>query len=786
MTSGMRDGSAPSANTSADPSVRPPAEPSAALSAGAALRLLRKQIFLTTLLRATAVAALVAAISAVIMDSPALPIIIGFATWLVIITGGLFRSGYGELNSARLASHLDRCFPELEESAALIAMPPQHPTTLQRLQQQRIAPRWNDLLAQHKRWLPSLRWQGALLIALGALLVVLTDRLLDGRFAGLNSTTPLTASEPSSAPATATVELLGITITPPAYTGLPGYQQQVFDLEVPEGSLLSWSLLWPDATQPEILINDGQERRVSALDKQAARITFEHQAVRTGLYRLADTALTGDLDGAAAGTGFHTLAVQLDAAPVLRILEPTRSTVELPREGAPRFSSQVQVRDDYGITSVEIRASVAKGSGEGVKFRDETFQFDSSIIEDDSIIYSLNWSLEQLGMEPGDEVYFFAVARDNRQPEPNEARSDTVVVRWLDEAEPLEIADGLGINVLPEYYRSQRQIIIETEQLIADRDALDSETFNATSRELAQAQAELKERYGQYLGDEFDEGDGASFTPPATSDSGSGEEAHDDGGDHAGHNHADDDHGAAAARVDTQGSAAALIERFAHNHGAAEIGPITRRNPVGLMKRSISNMWESELQLHLSEPEKALPFAYEALKYLDLARQADRIYTRRLGFEPPPVSEERRLTGELDDISSRVRRQNPEPDEDPALLAAALFAQLGALRNDQPIPPSTRALLRRAADYLTTLSQQRPALIRQAANIERLLLADRVNPEGCESCVSELRQTAWTLSGNAASAPDRRLPNPAAPLPPQPATQYQEVLQRLRAEQASP
>jgi len=774
MNSEMTERSSPSAGSSAE------------LSASAALKLLRKQIFTSTLLRATALTALLAAISALFVDKPALLIIISLTAWLVLMASGLLRSGYRELDGARLAGHLDRCFPEFEESAALLTLPPQQPTTLQRLQQQRIAPRWNHLLIQRKRWLPVLRWQGPVLMVLCALLVLLTGRVLDGQVTGPHTGKPPAVSGSSSPSATARPELLAITITPPVYTGLPERQQQAFDLEVPEGSLLRWSLLWPDAQQPELVINDGQERRIGAVDQQSGRITFEHRAVRTGLYRLTDVSHAGDPDVAESGDGFHTLSVQLDAAPVLRILEPTRSTVELPRDGSPGFSSEVQVRDDYGVTSVEIRASVAKGSGEGVKFRDETFQFDSSMIEDDSVIYRLDWSLEQLGMEPGDEIYFFAVARDNRQPEANEARSDTVVVRWLDEAQPLEISDGLGISVLPEYYKSQRQIIIETEQLIADRDALGSDLFDATSRELAQAQAALKERYGQYLGDEFDEGDGASFTPPESSDSASEEEADEDGGSHAGHDHADDDHGATAGRVDTQGSAAELIERFAHNHGAAEIGPITRRNPVGLMKRSVSNMWQSELHLHLSEPEKALPFAYEALKYLDLARQADRIYTRRLGFEPPPVSEERRLTGELDDISSRVRRQVPEPDEDPQLLAEALFTHLGALKNDQPIPPSTRSLLRRGADYLTTLSQQRPALIRQAAHIERLLLADRINPVGCDSCLAELRQTAWALSGNAGAAPDRRSPNPATALQLQASAQYQEALQRLRAEQPRP
>lgn len=746
---------------------------------------LRRRTWADTILRASAVAALLAAVSTVFLDGPLGPGLVAAGSWALVMITGVLGRAHRVLDLDRLARHLDRCFPELEESSSLLVLPPDQPSTLQRLQQQRIAPRWPELLAETQRWLPPLRWRTPALLLVTALLIVVMRPFIDPATAPL---LPSGASAPGAdvAAVQAGPELINITITPPAYMGLPQQQQEDFELDVPQGSLVSWSVQWSGSGQAALVINDGRELSLSPMATEGNRLRFEHVADRTALYRFTQAVPTsaGDSEKPPAQNAaeVHTLSVQLDRPPVLRIIEPTVTTLELARNAVPEFVSQVQVRDDHGIAAVEIRASVAKGSGEGVKFRDEVFQFDRSTIDDDSVIYTRQWSLEQLGMEPGDEVYFFAVATDNREPEPNEARSDTVVVRWLDDVEPLGAADGLAIDVLPEYYKSQRQIIIETERLIADRDALNATVFEETSRGLAQAQAELKERYGQYLGDEFEEGDGASFAASAVD---ALEDQNDDGHEEDGDEHADHHHeSAAAAQVNTQGGAAELIERFAHNHGAAEIGPITRRNPVGLMKRSISNMWQSELHLHLAEPEKALPFAYEALKYLDLARQADRIYTRRLGFEPPPVTEERRLTGELVDIVSRVRRQSPNPDADPARMAEALYAQLGALRPDQPIPPATRELLRRAAGYLTTQAQQRPALIAQAVNIERLLQADRANPVGCERCTSELRETAWSLIAEARAAPDRRPASAAADS--SPAAAYQESLRRLRAGQSPP
>lgn len=749
----------------------------------------QRRAWFNTLLRAVATAALAGAVSALFTSNPLLISMIAAATLLFMIIAGRAGQTHRNLNQQNLARHLDRHFPELEESAALLLMPPAHATTLQGLQRKRIALRWNSLLMDQQRWLPPLRWRTPLLTLLLALVLGLAGMQFSGRGTPFDQMVTATTT-PARMTGLPVPELLELTITPPAYTGLPERQQSEFDLEVAEGSLVRWSVDWPGVSQPALLINDGQAQRLAPVDKQDGRLVFEHLAQRTGLYQLSQARPDTQTGGAApAGEpeAFHTLSVRLDAPPSLRVLEPSRSTLEIGRDELPRFSSQVRIRDDFGLTDVEIRASVAKGSGEGVKFRDEVFQFDSSMMKGDSSIYSRDWSLEQLGMEPGDEVYFFTVARDNREPEPNEARSDTVVVRWLDETGSAELAEGFAIDVLPEYFMSQRQIIIETEQLIADQDSLDQELFDATSRELAVAQAELKERYGQYLGDEFGESEGASFTvaAEAAAADANGEAAegvHADEDEHAGEGHAGHDHGAADAQVNTQGSAAELIERFMHDHGASDIGPITRRNPVGLMKRSISNMWQSELQLHLSEPDQALPFAYEALKYLDLARQADRIYTRRLGFEPPPVTEERRLTGELDDISSRTRRQAPDPDPDPERLVKALFTQLGLLAPDQPVPPATRELLRRSAGHLTALSQQRPALIGQVVTIERMLQADRINPPGCEGCLAALRATAWSLSGTATAGPDRRAPA----LPAEAATGYQEALRQLRARQGSP
>jgi hypothetical protein len=645
----------------------------------------------------------------------------------------------------RLAAHLDRRFPALEESARLLLVAPENLSPVQRLQRTRIEPAVADIEKQPEQWLPRLPVLPILLLATLCAATwwwapTLRLSLQPGGEGSVQNADP-------DAPSALLPQLRDIEIVPPGYTGMDASRTTSLDVTLPQDASVTWRFDDPVNAPLRLVLSDGSGSETSVLlgrdpdGLRRATLVVE----RSALYRFERV----QEDGSLPLPGVHTLTVTLDRPPRLRVLDPTETAVEIPPEGPVTLAYHVEIEDDYGVGPVEIRASVAKGSGEGVKFRDAVFSFDREDPQGSGKRLERQWNLRELGMGPGDEVYFFTVARDNRPDGPNEARSDTVVVRWLDEApEPL-LAEGLAINVLPDYFKSQRQIIIETEQLIADRDNLDHEAFEELSRALGQAQSDLKGRYGQYLGDEFEEGGSPFAAGEAAVDSDPEAEDHHD--EAPGHDH---DHEAPAG-PDTSGSAADLVGRFMHDHGASDIGPITRRNPVGLMKRSISNMWQAELHLRLSDPETALPFEYEALKYLNLARQADRIYTRRLGFEPPPVTEERRLTGELDEIESRVRRESASPDPDSHALAEELQAWLGIQDPGLRLDESGRQLLRRAADEFTRRSQERPALIRQAATLEKMLLAERLDVPGCADCLEQLRRATWSLLPPATPAPAR-------------------------------
>ncbi len=656
------------------------------------------------------------------------------------------------LSTDNFLQHLNRRFPDFEESAQLLLSSDADLSVLQKLQRDRAAAVYQHNLARVEQWQAPVKYGNAVAVILLCMpLAYFSAELRSGasgffhriNLDGLQMTTAGVQGDDLTR-----IENIEIHIQPPAYTGLDSTQSDKLDLDVAEGSLVKWSLSFSTAQNAYALeMSDGERLELTpgGGDVWQTKTTVR----QSDLYKIIE------IDGNHEATigEIYTLSVTLDQAPDIRVMEPEVSTLEIPKNGPARFTSTALVKDDYGIQTVTIMASVAKGSGEGVKFRDQQLSFDDSSVAENGSLYQREWDLRALGMEPGDELYFTVVATDNKQPAPNTGRSETLIVRWLEDETTGLAAEGLAIDFIPEFFKSQRQIIIDTEQLIEDENKLHLQQFKDSSYEIGQAQADLKHKYGQYLGDEFGDGPGEQLgimDEIAYSNAGASEDA----SESASNEHEHEGAASINSRINTT---AELLQLFGHDHGDPEIGPITKRNPVALMKRAVSEMWQAEKHLMQAQPELALPLEYEAYKYLKLARQADRIYVKRLGFEPPPVTEDRRLTGELDEILTYQTSENTDSENDSAPQAdQQLFRDSYQLISTQSasavFDESQQALLTGLSTRLMTLSQQRPALIKQAASVEKLLQTGRLQLDNCEDCIAELSLTVWNLMGPADAA----------------------------------
>ncbi len=721
---------------------------------------LRRRIWLQVALTSTSVALVVLALGYQLVGSfkPVLSLLVA-----ALVMGFYYvRRRPLRWSTATFTRYLNRRVPAFEESAGLWLQPETKLSTLQRLQRKRVEPVWETLQRSQQSWLPAVDWRGPLaVIGLGVLLggahalwVMLAP---PSDAVAVSTDDPMTASALLGYPL-----LLRIDVEPPPYTQLPAFSTTQANVSVPEGATLRWYYQGVALTDWQLVLSDAARRDQrfelrsvsgeleSHNDNNRQRPTHTVAATvdTTSLYYLEPRARPSDEQWSPV---VHSIAVSLDQPPTIRVVTPNSTRVEIAKSGTTQFDYAVTIDDDYGITDVEIRASIAKGSGEGVKFRDARFVFQDSRSTDDGVLYQQHWDLRDLGMTPGDELYLFTRAYDNHPLDPQSTRSDTVVVRWLDEVSDSNDDDGLAISVMPEYFKSQRQIIIETEQLLADRPYLSNQVFVATSRALGVDQGALKERYGQYVGDEFGESEapqGLIDGVGSSDDADTGEDgSHHHDGD--GHGHGPDDgheHEPANSVSDNPlfGSAEVLMAQFGHDHGAADIGPISRQSPVGLMKRALANMWDAELHLRLGDPETALPFERDALRYFDLARKAQRIYTQRLGFEPPPISEDRRLTGDLADVQSRVRTQQTATDSDTTQVLQNTYRLLLSTPADTVFSASEIDVLAAAAAVLTEGAVERPGFIRAAAVLTQLRQQGRMSFGDCRDCQQVLQQTLWS------------------------------------------
>jgi hypothetical protein len=506
----------------------------------------------------------------------------------------------------------------------------------------------------------------------------------------------------AAAPAAAALRLQ---VTPPTYTGVAGSDGAPRDLQVPEQSRLRWC---------QVVVKTPPGSATAAASASAA--TAEDAVELSDGTRLPLQAGCASWVAAESVTwrwrGLrHLLRVQPDLAPVITVLAPVEPVHTLgSAESAVRLA--VQVRDDHRIVNASLHLTLARGSGENVRFSDRELPLPQSA-DPRSRDWARSWTLAELGMQPGDDLYFFVRASDNAEPRVHVSTSATYTLRLPGPTATSEEASALPLLVKPESLRSQRQIIIDTEQLLSDVQAnprLRPAELRARSEDIASEQAQLRRRYGQFLGEES-----SLF-----------------GGD--------DDHGAEAGPSSGRvGGSAEIAARYGHAHDQAESATLFDEGTKKVLRRALSAMWEAEKALRAITPRAALPGEYRALEAIKLLQQADRIYLHRTAFVPPPLKEERRLTGDV--VGARSTRRVQATGEDAVPEPVRELA--AALAGNRPLPALWAATARGWLRERLGVDDERLAAQQAVQDVQ----------DGCEPCRTTL--AAWLRS--AAGEPPVRL-----------------------------
>lgn len=598
---------------------------------------------------------------------------LAWAAWCVIDGTRLWRRVGREWTS-----WLDDLVPALEDSSGLLV---QATSPVARLQRQRLLARLDASLTPpqlariaRERVRPGYGWF-ALCAIVAALLWLWTLAPTGGSQAGMAPALAKAGAAPK--------QELVVRVVPPKYTGVASFESAPRDMQVPEHSEVQWCVKDGRALDAAVELSDGQALKP---DAGCARWT----AAESVFWRW---------HGAR-----YNLRVTPDEPPQVTVSAPTEMVYELP-EGATSAAIAISVRDDYRVQRATLHLTLARGSGENIRFSDREMPLPESP-DPRARAWSKKWALSELGMEPGDELYFFVRAADNAQ-RPQSVQSPTYTLRLPAPAEAqAEETSALPTLVKPESLRSQRQIIIDTEQLVADMKAskVRSDIVRERSEKIASDQAALRRRYGQFLGEES-----TLF--------GGDDHSEGDGHDHDG-----------GGRQD-------VLHEFGHAHDEAENATLYDEKTKKVLRRALMAMWDAEKALRSITPKIALPPEYQALEAIKELQQADRIYLHKTAFTPPAIKEEKRMTGDVLGAASYKREQAAAPERVPQQVQDLVQA----LASGGPLP----ALWMRSAHEWVR---------ERIGSDEQRLAAQRAIQDvadGCADCRPVLR--AWLRAGIAQS-----------------------------------
>lgn len=521
---------------------------------------------------------------------------------------------------------LDKSLPELEESSSLLLKSEHELGALEKLQVVRITGRLNNIR-------PRGPLQRKLIIALCLAGAVVVVRMI---FRQHRSMAPAIVTAVTVRPIVAGIRTVNVRITPPAYTGRVVRDQQDLNLQVEEGALISWEIQTNVRVKKMgIIFNDSSTVGLKAVNPDSMLWRLSRIGDRSGFYQVKLNETLSDL---------YKLEVVHDEAPRISIKTPKAYTVVDIGESR-RIPLIVKVQDDYGVSDATIVATVATGRGEAVKFKEQVLSFGKAFMQGQTV-YDLRQALDldALGVHPGDELYYYCRARDNHG---QESRSDMYIISLPDTAKLMSL-EGLatGLDIKPELFRSQRQIIIGTEQLLRDKDTLTTQAFNNKSNDLGIDQKLLRLRYGKFLGEEAEEGG------------------------------VDESFSAAGGGPGDFGNAAKVRDAFTDKHDNAEDATFFEPAIKQQLKATLTEMWNAELRLRTFRPQEALPYEYKALRLLKDLQQKSRAYVAKTGVRVTPLDMNKRLTGKLDEILEPRRHgiyDKKITDEDKLRMALSIL-----------------------------------------------------------------------------------------------------------------
>ncbi len=495
-----------------------------------------------------------------------------------------------------------------------------------------------------------------------------------------------------------------LTIQYPMYSKVAVHKTTKMNIKALEGTKLYWNIVFDRAVEGVFFDNGTSE-----ISMRRNGDTYGASTELSGSF-FYNFRFTAD-NGTSYSSELYAVESIKDEAPLIEV-KGLKKFTQFDVTDEKKISFQSTFSDDYGIVDAYVIATVTKGEGESVKFREEHIPFDSrwssgaKELKLDKVI-----ALESLKMVPGDELYFYIEAVDSKQPRANRVRSETYFAVIRDTLDGQFAVEGtMAADLMPDYFRSQRQLIIDTEKLIATKSQISKTAFNFTSNELGYDQKALRLKYGEFMGDEAESGVQVSQTAAAEESSENSDQdpledyTHDHDGSNE-HNLVDHDHEEESPSEEENEDP---LEAYVHNHEDPEASTLFAQSLKSKLRQAMAEMWDAELHLRLYKPENSLAYQYRALKLIQEIKNSARIYVHRIGFDPPPIKEDKRLTGDLEEVITRQRTKQAKKSDEFMAMRKSVTRLAALLSKKIVITSQDRSLFKEAGNELAILALKNP------------------------------------------------------------------------------
>ena len=295
-----------------------------------------------------------------------LHLMIGLSYWWLFLLWTLgfgaiyFTTSLWQFSEKLIAHHLNQNYPILEESIDLLLVPVEERTVLENLQAEKVSQLFLALepTAPFEKLLQRSIW-----FLVGSILIGASMLFFSSSCSGIKNTVRLQSGKTNEI-ILPEIKHVFVQINPPAYTGKKSRIQQAFSILAEEASSIEWRLETNLPLDSMVLIlNDSAHYRFKSIDKQHTQWQLQLPASVNGIYQIKLPNKISD---------HYALELIRDQIPVIQIQSPKQYTVI--DYGEPKQLSLIaDVKDDYGIVSANLVATVASGGGEAVKFKEHQF-----------------------------------------------------------------------------------------------------------------------------------------------------------------------------------------------------------------------------------------------------------------------------------------------------------------------------------------------------------------------------------------------------------------------------